>query len=399
MESTVITNTEALFASLQTLVRTSSIVDLCVAWATSSNGHGRHWKELNLDKVRRAVVGTAFAQTEPATLVELGKKPDRLRLMINSVGTFHPKVVLGRQGDKRFAIVGSANFTTAAYTSNTELSVLLEGTINDVGLQALEAYIDEQWSRGIELTDEWLADYTLTWAAAKRHQIVVPRAKLEVGSMTDLDVPWSTYVEILRKQEGRRLANGSRISVIGPSPSYSEELRHAHAAFRREHRFENLTKDERNLLMGVGKSSSGFLGSMQPAGYARGIVNQAPEQIGQVLDRLPLEGPVTLTDAAALLNELTQLKGVKIGVATRFFAVKRPDLFASVNNGSNPQLAKLLGGREIKTVKQYIELLKEVWATEWHRSDRPKDTIEAALWDRRVALLDAALYESVGPGQ
>ena len=366
-----------------------------MAWATSANGQGRHWKELDLDKVRRAVVGTAFAQTEPATLAALGKKLDRLRLMINSDGTFHPKVILGRQGEKRFAIVGSANFTTAAYTSNTELSVLLEGTIHDAGLQALETYIDEQWRLGTELTDEWLAEYTLTWDAARRNRIVVPQAKLVVGSMTDLEMPWATYVEILRKQEGRKLANGSRISVTGPSPSYSEELRLAQEAFRRESKFEKLTKDERNLLMGIGQSSSGFLGSMRPAGFARGIVGQTPEQVGQVLDRLPLEGPVTLAEAAGLLNELTQLKGIKIGVATRFFAVKRPDLFVSVNNGSNPQLAKLLGGREVTTVKQYIGLLHDVWATEWHRSDRPTDTKEAALWERRAALLDAMLYESV----
>ena len=395
MKSTIITNTEALFASLQALIRASDTLDLCVAWATSAKGQGRHWKELDLDKVRRAVVGTAFAQTEPATLVELGKKPDRLRLMINSDGTFHPKVILGRQGDKRFAIVGSANFTTAAYTSNTELSVLLEGRIHDADLLAIETYIDEQWTRGTELTDEWLAEYLLTWKAAKRQRIVVPMAKLEIGSMTDLEMPWETYVEILRKQEGRKLANGSRISVTGPSPSYSEELRLAQAAFRREPKFEKLTKDERNLLMGIGQSSSGFLGSMRPAGFARGIVGQTPEQVGQVLDRLPLEGPVTLSEAAGLLNELTRLKGIKIGVATRFFAVKRPDLFVSVNKGSNPQLAKLLGGREIASVKQYIGLLRDVWSTEWHRAGRPKVNNEVALWERRAALLDATLYESV----
>ena len=395
MKATIITNTEALFASLQALIRASDTLDLCVAWATSAKGQGRHWKELDLSKVRRAVVGTAFAQTEPATLVELGKEPDRLRLMINSDGTFHPKVILGRQGDKRFAIVGSANFTTAAYTNNTELSVLLEGTVHDAGLQALETYIDEQWNHGTELTDEWLAEYTLTWDAARRKRSVVPQAKLEVGSMTDLEMPWETYVEILRKQEGRKLANGSRISVTGPSPSYSEELRLAQVAFRREPKFENLTKDERNLLMGIGRSSSGFLGSMRPAGYARGIVGQTPEQVGLVLDRLPLQGPVTLAEATILLNELTQLKGIKIGVATRFFAVKRPDLFVSVNNGSNPQLAKILGGREVTTVKQYIALLRDVWATEWHQSDKPADKDEALLWQLRAALLDSALYESV----
>lgn len=395
MKSTIVTNTEALFSSLQNLIRSSETVDLCVAWATSAGGQGRHWKELDLSKVRHAIVGTAFAQTEPATLVELGRKPNRLRLAINSEGTFHPKVILGRKGDRRIAIVGSANFTTAAYTGNVELSVLLEGTIHDPGIREIEEFIDEQWKLGSELTDAWLAEYQKTWKAAKRNRVVVPMARLEVSSMTDLEMSWSKYVEVIRKQEGRPLANGSRISVTGPSPSYSEELRVTNAAFSRESMFERLTKEERNLLMGVGRASSGFLGSMKPAGYARGIVSQTPGQIGQVLDRLPLQGPVTLTEAEGLLNELTQLKGVKIGVATRFFAVKRPDLFVSVNNGSNPQLAALKGGREIVGVKQYIELLRGVWETEWHRSERPEDESEATLWDCRAALLDSALYQSV----
>lgn len=395
MNTTIITETEALFAALQTLTRTSSIIDLCMAWATSSNGQGRHWKALDLGKIRRAVVGTAFAQSEPAALEELANKPGRLRLMINSDGTFHPKVIFGRTGEQVRAIVGSANFTTAAYTGNTELSILLEGTAQEPELQAIETYIEDHWKRGTDLTADWLAEYVLTWKAAKRQRIVVPRAKLEVGSLTDLEMPWSTYVELIRKQEGRKLANGTSIRVTGASPSYMEELRLAHAVFRREPRFEKLTRDERNILMGVGSASSGFLGSMKPAGYARGLVGSAPEKIGKSLDRLPLDGPVSLTEATTLLNELTQLKGVKIGVATRFFAVKRPDLFVSVNNGSNPQLAKLAGGREIKTVPQYIALLGAVWATEWHRSSRPADAQEVALWERRAALLDAALYESV----
>lgn len=395
MKTTIITDTETLFAALQTLTHTSSIIDLCVAWATSSNGQGRHWKALDLGKVRRAVVGTAFAQSEPAALEELATQPNRLRLMINSEGTFHPKVIFGRNGKQAVAILGSANFTTAAYTGNTELSVLLEGTDSDPELLAIETFIEEQWQRGTALTDEWLAEYSLTWKAAKRQKIVVPQAKLEVGSLTDLEMPWSTYVDLIGKQEGRKLANGTPIRVSGASPSYMEELRLAQAVFRREPRFENLSKDERNLLMGVGSTSSGFLGSMKPAGYARGLVGSEPEKIGKTLDRLPLTGPVTLLEAADLLNELTQLKGVKIGVATRFFAVKRPDLFVSVNNGSNPQLAKLLGGREVTSLKQYIALLGALWATEWHRSPRPTDAGEAALWERRAALLDAALYESV----
>lgn len=395
METMVIVESESLFTTLQELLAWAEDVDLCVAWVNSSAGLGRHWKELDLEKVRRAVVGTAFAQTEPAALLDLNKKAERLRLAINSTGTFHPKVILARRGSKRRALVGSANFTTAAYTSNTELTVLLSGSTHDSELLKIEQFIDSTWAGGVPLDDDWLAAYTLAWKAARRQKIVVPGAKLEISSIADLDMPWAEYVRVIRSQEGRQLANGYRIQVAGAAPSYFEELRLARAAFRREPRFENLTKEERDLMMGIGRASSGLLGSMQPAGYAKGIVNRSPEIIGRVLNRVPLNGHLALSQAADLLDELTQVKGIKIGVATRFFAVKRPDLFVSVNNGSKPQLATLQNGREVRTVPHYIELLDAVWRTEWHRSSRPTDAKEGLLWDRRAALLDAALYESV----
>jgi len=373
----------------------STDVDLCIAWATSSNGQGRHWKELDLDKVQRAIVGTAFAQTEPDALLELNQKADRLRLMINSTGTFHPKVILGRRGSKMRAIVGSANFTAAAYTSNTELSVLLDGVSHDPAFKDIEGFIEVQWANGVELNDEWLAQYTLTWNEAKRKKIIVPGARLEVTSVTDLDMTWSKYFEVIKSQEGRQLTNGYRIRVTGGAPSYFEELRLAQAAFRREPRFKKLSKEERDLMMGVGRASSGLLGSMRPAREARGIVKRSPEVVGAVLDRLPLDAPVTLIQATKLLTALTEIKGIKLGVATRFFAVKRPDLFVSINNGSRPQLAALQCGREVRTLPQYIKLLADVWGTEWHQSKRPADKIEAIFWDRRAALLDAALYEQV----
>lgn len=395
MRTTVISDAEALFTALQELLEWSSDIDLCVAWVNSSGGLGRHWKELQLGKVQRAVVGTAFAQTEPSALLALNRKENCLRLKINSTGTFHPKVILGRRGAKRRALVGSANFTTAAYTSNTELTVLLEGSAQEEGFSEIESFIQTTWESGIALNDEWLAAYTLTWLAAKQEKIVVPGAKLEVASIKDLDISWSKFVEVIRNQEGRQLSDGFLIRVTGSAPSYFEELRLVQAALRREPRFENLPKDERDLMMGIGKASSGLLGSMRAAGEAKGIVNRRPAVVGNVLNRLPLEGPVPLALASELLEELTKNKGIAIGVASRFFAVKRPDLFVSVNGGSNPQLAALRGGREVKTVRHYIELLKTIWGTEWHSSPRPTDDGEVELWDRRAALLDAALYESV----
>lgn len=395
MKISVLTDAESLFQSLSTLFDWADDVDMAVAWATSAEGTGRHWRAMDLAKVRRAVIGTEFAQTEPWALSVLGANRDRLRIVINSTGTFHPKAIVGTRGKAIRAIVGSANFTSAAYTTNTELNVLLEGVADAPEFRKLSAFLDEQWTSGVELDDGWLAAYTKVWEAAKRQKIMVPQAKLEVTSLTSLDISWADFVALIAAQEHRPLRSGYRIKVRGAFPSYSGELNRTLAVFAKSLPFADLAKEDRTLLMGIGKDSSGLIGRMKAAGYARGIVNSSPEKIGNVLDRLPLSGPVSLALASELVNAITSLKGVKLGVASRLFAVKRPDLFVSVNKGSNPSLAKLFGGRPITTAKQYIELLRTIWSTTWHRSTRPLDAEEAILWDQRAVLLDSALYEEV----
>lgn len=392
METTVITDTDSLYSTFEELVGWAATLDLCVAWATSSAGKGRHWQALDLGKVRRAVVGTAFAQTEPAALVALNQKVDCLRLMINTTGTFHPKVILARKGRLRRAIVGSANLTTAAYTSNTELSMLLVGDSSDPVFKKLDSFIEENWTSGDKLRDDWLFKYTAVWEQAKRHRVIVPGAPLEATSLTELDIPWDQYVAIIKGQETRMTTTGFRISVSGPAQSYLEELRRAREAFRRQPHFAKMSKDELDLMMGYGKLSSGLLGCMKVAREAKLAIRNTLEHIGSILDRLPLEGAVSLAQATELLAELTKVKGIKLAVATRFFALKRPDLFVSVNNGSREKLAELQEGRPVKTLKQYIKLLSALWDTEWHQAPRPTKKADAALWDCRVALLDAAVY-------
>ncbi|HHA2494031.1 TPA: phospholipase D-like domain-containing protein [Stenotrophomonas maltophilia] len=392
MDITVITDSDSLYCTFEELIAWATTLDVCVAWATSSNGQGRHWEALDLAKIRRAVVGTAFAQTEPAALVAFNQKADCLRLMINTTGTFHPKVVLAQKGRLRRAIVGSANLTTAAFTHNTELSMLLEGHSSDPTFKKLESFIKKHWSEGVALDNDWLAKYTLAWKEAKRRRVIVPGAPLEGTSLTDLDMTWDQYAETIVGQEGRMTNTGFRISVSGPAPSYLEELRRAREAFRGQPRFAKMSKDQLDLMMGYGKLSGGLLGSMKVARDAKIIVRDTPERIGAVLDRLPFDGAVSLALATDLLGELMQISGIKLAVATRFFALKRPDLFVSMNRGSREELAKLHGGRPVTTLEHYVKLLIALWETEWHRAPRPSNSEHAALWDCRVALLDSAVY-------
>jgi hypothetical protein len=391
MKTTVLTDADTLFEQLEALFEWAESVDLCYAWACSTGGTGRHWKAMNLAKVRRAVIGTSFARTEPAAIVALNGRPDRLKLIIKSDGTFHPKVIMGRKGDLRRAIVGSANFTRGAFTTNTELSIELDGTKSDAELKHIQKFINDRWDDGEVLDDDWLIDYKALWERERKRKVMVPGAPLEITSLTSLEMTWPEYVELIRKQEGR-LTKNFKIKVSAATESYFWEIGTAAKIFRQAPRFSDLSPDDRTFLMGKG-GSTGLLGSMGGAGWAMELVQRYPEKIGRGLDQLPLDGDVAPALALKVLAALTELHGVSVGVASRLMTIKRPDLFISVNNGSEPKLSMARNGVRIKDKKHYMLLLNSIWNTEWFRSPRPADAAEAALWDWRVALLDSTLYE------
>lgn len=384
----VLSNAEAHTRALRELFEWADEVDMACAWATADEGRAAHWRLLNLEKIRRAVIGTEFAQTEPWVLRTL---LDAKKLRVGqSKRTFHPKLYLGYKGQKVRALVGSANFTASAFSHNVELGVLLEGSVNDGPLKELAKFVNVQWKDGMQVNLQWLLDYEVVWNRRPTPPDI-PHAKLHVESVDDLRMSWDRYYKLLVSQEGRE----SYMKVFKGEPSYTTELDRTQAVFRKESTFAKISPDDRRLLMGLPGASSGLIGSMGPARYAKRLVKDSPEEVGRYLDQIPLSGAVSLTLVDEVMQGLTALHGVKLGVATRLLAVKRPDLFVSVNNASNPKLSKLLGRNQLTTAKQYVGLLQSVWQLDWHLSPPPADPSQHIAWQRRAALLDCVLYEQI----
>jgi hypothetical protein len=390
----IIDSAQALLEQFKKLFVWSEKVDMAYAWASANEGRSPHWEAMDVGKLRRVVIGTQFAQTEPWALRRLNELPDRLRVAISSEGTFHPKVVIGRRKDEIRAIVGSANLTSAAFSRNIELNILLSGPASDPELRRLVSFVDASWSRGSVVTEEWLARYELAWRNRPTVTGLVPNAVLEVTGPSSLQMTWDSYFDLVQKQEGRKLRSGYSISVLGQYPSYEVELSRVQDAFKAQMQYEAMPPDHRKLVVGTGPMSSGLLGTMRAAGFAKALVNREPERIGRYLNAIPLDGEVSIDLVAATVEGLTSLHGVSIGVASRMLAAKRPDLFVSVNNGSKPALSRLLG-RNVDTTGKYVDLLKLVWSTDWHRSKEPRDDRQRRVWNRRAAMLDSALYEEL----
>ena len=115
-----------LLAGMENLVTWAKDIHMAYAWASSSGGEADHWLALPIARVRKAVIGVHFAQTEPAVLYEL-REVGALRIFPDTAGLFHPKIIIGTKAGRARCIVGSANFTTAAFTGNVELSLALSG--------------------------------------------------------------------------------------------------------------------------------------------------------------------------------------------------------------------------------------------------------------------------------
>jgi hypothetical protein len=313
--------------------------------------------------------------------------------VISSEGTFHPKIAIAHQGRKVRVLMGSSNLTGGGFSSNTELNVLLDGVESDPEIVALSSFFENAWSAASTMDADWLAQYEVAYKRRPKPAGLVPQSGLEPQSLDSLNIDWDQYVGLILKQEGRKVSDSFKISVLGTGVSYLTEFNAVREAFDRHSNFKDMPADDRRRTIGMGESS-GLLGTMHAAGDAKKIVLSYPEKIGAYLDAIPNAGEVSLKAVSTVLDGLSSIRGISLGVVSRLLVAKRPDLFVSVNNGSRPALARLMG-RNITTTRHYIEVLRDLWSMPWFQSQRPADDKGRIIWDHRAAILDAALYEEV----
>ncbi len=139
---------------------------IAYAWATASGGAALHWQGLPMSRVSRALIGIHFAQTEPWALRQLAEVPDRLRVVEDTEGVFHPKLMLGVRAGVARAIVGSSNFTSGGFGSNTELNLLVEGARDEGPLADLIEFFDVAWGGPLAFEPDgaWIDRYERMYA-------------------------------------------------------------------------------------------------------------------------------------------------------------------------------------------------------------------------------------------
>ena len=409
---TVCSSPAASLEALRKLCSWAQELRLVYAWASSEDGKSAHWHVLPLEKVTRATIGTKFASTEPwilRKLLDCGR--DVLRVIVDSQGVFHPKVILGICGNEAQALLGSSNFTSGGFGTNTELNVHLFGFLNESPMIDIAKFMNEQWlHKGAFLPSEgWLERYEEAYRSRPVPQSVPPRPAVRppprpavrppkpvpvlLSDASQLSISWDDYFGMIRRRDGYRMANGHQMRVFDHpgNSSYLQETERCQNLFLRFGSFAGMPLNDRKFVAGFG-GTSGYFGRMGGAGNFKKIVSRSPLELSTALDEIPTAEAVNVDHVRAVLDQALSIFGVNLGTATRLLVAKRPDSFISLNKGSRRRIKEVFKAAPTRP-EPYLRLLEQIWEYPWVQSVPPSDHLELRVWNARVALLDALMYE------
>ena len=375
-----------------------------VAWAGQPKTLFERLKQREA-RIKQLVIGTHFHQTSPVFIQEFRAHP-QVRFIVQPSGVFHPKIYLFRSGSQWAAIVGSANFTDAAFTNNEEAAVLLSSTQGDSPseFKRLLRLVDKYWHQAQPISGEELERYKVLhkrWKEAARALGSPPpsrtmRRKSKPLDNTLLPLSWQEFVDRV-KNEGIHRFDG-RLAV----------LQAAREAFQEYPDFATIPLDVRRGIAGFNETTPPdwlWFGSMKGAGRFKNLVRESPTGISQALDCIPLTGAVTDDAYEEFCRKFCQAfpviagqrKGAGVAVASRLLAMKRPDVFVCYDSKNRVRLKAMLGLAGNLAPQDFDrywqEIVLGIQATEWWRTRQPSDPVERSIWDDRAALLDSLCYQ------
>ena len=129
-----------------------------VAWASNKTTLADELSQRK-SKIKQIIVGIDFDQTDPDFLDMMTSVSGSRVALYPTGGTFHPKVYYFQSQKKAAAIVGSANFTRGGTENNVEVSILMEGSLDDKQLILLKDIVDKLWKRGEKITHAFIGQY------------------------------------------------------------------------------------------------------------------------------------------------------------------------------------------------------------------------------------------------
>ncbi|MFN7916701.1 MAG: phospholipase D family protein [Vicinamibacterales bacterium] len=372
-----------------------------IEWATAWAGVGSEpFEQLLVAKARlnRLVVGLHFYQTHPDFIDALMDHP-AVRFIHQPDGTFHPKVYLFFDSPASWEmLVGSANFTSSAFSQNTEATVLLSSRDSGAAETLLKArqLIDQCWATAKPFSPAELAAYRTTW----RHQQAKVKSLSgayggtgQLPAIPIFQVPiattsWEQFVRDVRQDpdfDGRL-----------------EVLNTARRLFDTHDHFGDMHPDERKYIAGLptpldaGRADAGLFGSMMGNGIFRKHIGRNDPNISRALDQIPKSGQLTQAHFDGFVREFQKSFSENfISTATRLLAMKRPDMFVCFDQRNRRKMCKAFAvpSTGMTYERYWSHIVQRLADCEWWNNPKPRNETERRISEGRAAFLDVLFYE------
>jgi hypothetical protein len=394
----LLTTPAALEKAFKELLMRHEKLSFAVAWASHDFSA---YKELvkQAHKIQQGIVGIHFYQTHPG-FIEHFLEDKRIGFVKKSSGVFHPKLYLFEGPAAEWScLIGSANFTAAAFTTNVEACLLFESTDDRDG--KLKRQLDKALARYWEGADSFepaeLEQYRDLWKLFRdRRKGMAGDFDSEGGrGKAPLETPllkmsWDEYYQKVLQERYHGI--DGRIAL----------LEMAQQLFETKKSLSRMSKLERQGIGGFapkGETDWGWFGSMFGAGVFKKIVNANSPRLSQTLDVIPSRGEVRRDEYLAYIGgyitAYPHQKRHGLATATRLLAMKRPDYFVCFDGENRDGLCKAFGIklRNHDYERYWDSIVERILISKWWTSPRPSRKQARAIWDGRAAFLDSLFYK------
>lgn len=394
----ILSNSREIEKTLIDLLSKCESCSIAVAWASAKN---KFFNVLfdNSKKVKKLIVGMHFYQTDPDFL-ETFKNEDSLKVVKDLSGVFHPKIYFFKRKKNVALVIGSANLTKAAFSTNSECCVLIELDTDTQEARDIEKILSIYWKEAEKINQEFIDSYKVQYSKRyfDRSRLSGEYSKKESETEKEgikspfkssiFNMNWDKFV--------KKISNDHYHSVDGRI----EILKQAKELFDKK-KFTNFNLEERKKISGFFSPNEeidwGWFGSMKGAGDFKQQIIKNNLEFSKALDSIPSTGIVTKAHYEMFCDHFFKAydRENPLATATRLLAMKRPDYFFCMASKNKDKFCKDFGLKKttIKISNYWDEVVERIIDCTWWNSECPQGEREKELWKGRAAFLDVIYYE------
>jgi HKD family nuclease len=376
-------------------------VTLAVAWANPGEPEANIFQRRS-KKIFKMYVGTSFWHTDPDFIETYIDHPG-CKFIKHENAVFHPKVYLFEHANGKWdGIIGSANFTRAAFASNQE--VMIHWNEQDLGAQEARETLKKIFKSYEELP---------RFDSSTLHRYRAHR-EIQLDKMSSLSGEYdSNQNPSSRKRTSKKSRSlldseifsldwkkyAARVSRDTTVAERIEVMKTSRRLFQEKSHLADFSLAERKGVAGFGPENEvmwHWFGAMSGAGYYKQAINNSPSAISKALDEIPLQGEVTKSQYDAFSKKFTNaFQHGGVATATRLLAMKRPDVFLCMTKQNSRRLSVEFGIPKNVSLENYWDrIVLRIRDAIWWNSSIPHSVQEKEIWRARAAFLDSLFYEN-----